>query len=154
MFIRAVTVFLVLPGIAACLVPVVIARLDPWATGGYRLGLPLAIVGTLVILWCVRDFYVAGKGTLAPWHPPRELVVIGLYRYARNPMYLGVLMLVFGWAGMYGSPLGILYGSILWIGFHLRIILHEEPWLQSQFPAEWENYRRRVNSWLHSRTES
>jgi len=60
--------------------------------------------GLVVLLWCVRDFYVSGRGTLAPWNPPKRLVVVGLYRFTRNPMYIGVLMVVGGWAVRAGSP--------------------------------------------------
>ena len=60
-------------------------------------GLLVMFLGTVVLGWCIRDFYISGKGTLAPWDPPRKLVVMGLYRYVRNPMYIGVLILVAGW---------------------------------------------------------
>ncbi len=61
-------------------------------------GVPLLGLGTVLLLWCVRDFYVAGRGTLAPWDPPRHLVTVGLYRVSRNPMYLAVLLVLTGWA--------------------------------------------------------
>jgi protein-S-isoprenylcysteine O-methyltransferase Ste14 len=67
----------------------------------------------VVLLWCVRDFYVSGRGTLAPWDPPKHLVVVGLYRFTRNPMYIGVLMVVGGWGLRAGSPVLGMYLVVL-----------------------------------------
>jgi protein-S-isoprenylcysteine O-methyltransferase Ste14 len=84
----------------------------------------------------VRDFFVAGRGTLAPWDPPRHLVVVGLYRFVRNPMYVSVLTVVVGWWLATGSRLLAGYAVVLAIGFHLRVLYHEEPWLRRQFGEE------------------
>jgi protein-S-isoprenylcysteine O-methyltransferase Ste14 len=72
-------------------------RANRW-TVDHPAGFFVLIVGTLGLLWCVRDFYVRGKGTLAPWSPPQNLVVVGLYRYSRNPMYVCVVLVLLGWA--------------------------------------------------------
>ena len=101
-----------------------------------------------MLLWCVRDFYVTGKGTLAPWDPPTRLVVVGLYRFVRNPMYVGVLGVVLGWSLVAGSPLLAIYAALLAVGFHLRVVLYEEPVLQRQFGDDWTRYRAGVNRWL------
>ncbi len=94
--------------------------------------------GVFVLLWCVRDFYVAGRGTLAPWAPPRRLVRTGLYRFSRNPMYVGVLSILVGWAtGFRSWPLA-LYAAFVALGFHLRVVLYEEPTLARSFSREWE----------------
>ena len=66
------------------------------------LGLLPLLLGCAGLLWCVRDFYVFGKGTLAPWSPPERLVTAGLYRYSRNPMYVAVLLILLGWAASFG----------------------------------------------------
>ncbi len=105
MFLRALASFLVLPGVVAGLVPPVLAAADPWRRSGWAGGVAVLAVGLFALLWTVRDFYVAGKGTLAPWDPPRHLVVVGLYGYTRNPMYMGVITVVAGWALLRGSPL-------------------------------------------------
>ena len=104
--------------------------------------------GLCILLWCVRDFYVAGKGTLAPWDPPTTLVRAGLYRFTRNPMYVGVLTLVSGWTLSSGSRTLAVYTAGLALAFHLRVIFYEEPWLQRQFPNEWQAYRAKVSRWL------
>ena len=148
MFARALFAFLVLPGMAAFAVPLLIAGWDPWLSGGSLLGVPVVAVGALTLLWCVRDFYVSGKGTLAPWSPPKNIVVVGLYRYCRNPMYVAVLVVIFGWAMTLGSPLVGLLGFVLAIAFHVRVIRYEEPWLLSQFPEDWGTYRATVPRWL------
>ncbi len=147
MFARAVLAFLALPGLFAGAVPWVLARMDPWRSGGFALGALVLGAGVVILFWCVRDFYVAGKGTLAPWAPPRHLVVVGLYRFARNPMYVGVLTIVGGVALLAGSPLLGLYLVLLAVGFHLRVVFHEEPWLAKQFGERWERYARDVPRW-------
>jgi protein-S-isoprenylcysteine O-methyltransferase Ste14 len=148
MLARALLAFLALPGLLAGVVPCAIGLVDPWRGDGYRSGLAVMAVGLAVLLRCVRDFYVSGKGTLAPWSPPRRLVVVGLYRKTRNPMYLGVLTLVAGWALGFGSPLLAVYVLLLAAGFHRRVVRHEEPWLARRFGAEWTAYAGTVPRWL------
>ncbi len=148
MFLRALLAFLVLPGIVGFMLPALLASLDPGPASNVWSGGCLMAVGLVLLLWCVRDFYVRGKGTLAPWDPPRNLVVVGLYRYVRNPMYVGVLTLVAGWAVRYASPIVTIYTAVLAMGFHLRVVLNEEPWLRSQFGEDWERYRATVNRWI------
>ena len=148
MFARALLAFLVLPCVVAVLAPPLIAFLDPWRGRACTPGLAVMLAGAIVLLWCVRDFYVSGKGTLAPWDPPEKLVVIGLYRYVRNPMYVGVLLLVFGWAMYFSSLVLAAYFVVLAVGFHIRVVIHEEPWLKSQFSEEWHVYSQAVSRWL------
>jgi protein-S-isoprenylcysteine O-methyltransferase Ste14 len=112
------------------------------------LGSPLLLCGLGILVWCVRDFYVIGKGTLAPWDPPKKLVVVGLYRFMRNPMYIGILGWVTGWSLIAGSPVLLGYAAVLAVAFHLRIVFYEEPTLARQFGSEWSHYRTTVNRWL------
>ena len=148
MFVRALLAFLALPGLFAVLLPWLITANDSARGEGNAAGIVVVAVGLAILLVCVRDFYVAGKGTLAPWDPPKHLVIVGLYRYARNPMYLGVLMLVAGWSLTTGSFWLTGYWAALGIAFHLRVLLYEEPWLSKQFGAQWETYAASVSRWL------
>src|SRR4051812_32435188 len=110
--------------------------------------LPIVGVGTALLLWCVRDFYVAGRGTLAPWAPPKHLVVVGLYRVSRNPMYVAVLIVLIGWGLVFSSRALAIYAAVVALAVHLRVVTYEEPWLARTFGAEWLAYRRRVPRWL------
>jgi protein-S-isoprenylcysteine O-methyltransferase Ste14 len=147
-FSRALLAFLALPGFFAGIVPWVVASLDPWRQSGWAIGDIILGFGLLVLLWCVRDFYISGKGTLAPWEPPKRLVVVGLYRFTRNPMYIGILLLVGGWSALAGSLLVACYLIFLAVAFHLRVVFHEEPLLSTQFPAEWQAYAAGVPRWI------
>ena len=148
MFFRALIAFIALPCVVAGLIPFLVlgGNLRLAKTAPYGIG--AAVIGFVLLLWCVRDFYVAGKGTLAPWDPPKHLVIVGLYRFVRNPMYIAVLTLVAGWSLAFGSVWLVLYLCILAIGFHLRVLMYEEPRLRQQFPADWEFYSRTVSRWL------
>ena len=148
MLIRALIAFLALPGIIAGLIPVLIAYGDTQRRGGSTIGFVPLAVGVILLLCCVRDFFVSGKGTLAPWDPPKHLVMVGLYRFVRNPMYLSVLTMVLGWSLTFGSAWLTLYMVVLAVAFHLRVVLYEEPWLQRQFSAEWSAYSAAVPRWL------
>ncbi|HEY3520668.1 MAG TPA: isoprenylcysteine carboxylmethyltransferase family protein [Rhodanobacteraceae bacterium] len=108
----------------------------------------LVVLGTTSLLWCVRDFYVAGKGTLAPWAPPQELVVVGLYRHSRNPMYVAVALILLGWAAAFLSYGLFVYALAVMAAFHLRVVFGEEPWLARTHGFAWQQYTRRVRRWL------
>jgi protein-S-isoprenylcysteine O-methyltransferase Ste14 len=148
LFWRSVLAFLALPTVVAFVVPWLLVS-HPARV--HTIALPIVALGIVLLLWCVRDFYVAGQGTLAPWAPPKHLVTVGLYRVSRNPMYLAVLTILIGWAAALGSVgLGI-YAAIVAIAFHLRVVSYEEPWLARSFPSEWAAYRARVPRWLGRR---
>ena len=146
-FLRALAAFLALPGVVALLVPWLLlraatgGRFSPWGVA------PLA-VGLALLLWCVRDFYVTGRGTLAPWAPPERLVTVGLYRVTRNPMYVAVLLMLVGWALGAGARSLWLYAGAVAVAFHLRVVLGEEPWLARRHGEAWARYRARVPRWL------
>ena len=130
-----------------------IAFLIPWwlrpRQGEFHgAGAPLLTVGTVLLLWCVRDFHVTGRGTLAPWSPPKHLVRVGLYRISRNPMYVAVTTVLVGWALGYQTRTLVYYAVIVAIAFHLRVVFFEEPWLEQTHGEEWRSYRARVPRWL------
>ena len=148
MFLRALLAFLALPGIVAFVVPLLIASADASHRSLFTPAVPVVAAGIVLLLWCVRDFYSAGRGTLAPWDPPRRLVVVGLYRHVRNPMYVAVLTIVAGWALLFASPSIAVYAIALALGFHARVVVHEERWLARQFGDDWQAYRAQVRRWL------
>src|SRR5215510_12551995 len=145
LFWRAVLAFLALPTMVALIVPWLLLP-DTWQF--HVAAIPALVVGTVLLLWCVRDFYVAGRGTLAPWSPPKHLVTVGLYRYSRNPMYVAVAAMLFGWALAFASPGLAVYGALVCVAFHLRVVFGEEPWLARTHGAAWDEYRARVPRWL------
>lgn len=108
----------------------------------------MAVLGVALVLWCVRDFYSTGKGTLAPWKPPKRLVVVGLYRYVRNPMYLGLLTLIFGMAWWLTSIYVAEYGLVVAVAVHLRVVSFEEPRLARTFGDEWKAYTKEARRWV------
>ena len=148
MFLRALIAFLALPGVFAFAVPLLLLRPPAPRAPFTTLGAAVVVLGLAILVWCVRDFYVLGRGTLAPWSPPQRLVVRGLYRFSRNPMYVGVLAIVGGWAIGFGSwPLAA-YAAALAVAFHLRVVLGEEPWLARTHGAAWTAYVVAVPRWL------
>jgi protein-S-isoprenylcysteine O-methyltransferase Ste14/pimeloyl-ACP methyl ester carboxylesterase len=146
---RALLAFVALPGFVAFAGPLLLA----WATGAGSfnwVALALLVPGIALLIWCVREFYVQGKGTLAPWAPPRHLVESGLYRYSRNPMYLAVTLILFGWALGLSSPVLFVYALAFVAIVHLRVVFAEEPFLAQAHRDEWKRYRARVPRWLLS----
>lgn len=152
LFWRALFAFLALPGVVAFAAPLLwinfgasIASFDAW-------GLALLTPGLTLLFWTIRDFYVAGRGTLAPWSPPQELVVVGLYRYSRNPMYVAVLLVLCGWALGFHSEALAVYAAAVGAAFHLRVVLGEEPWLAKTHGEKWTRYQKQVPRWLGARS--
>ena len=147
LFVRALLSFIALPGLVAFAVPVWLA----WPLierTPHLVGVPPFVAGVALLLWCVGEFYAAGKGTLAPWDPPRHLVVSGPYRVSRNPMYIGVVLILLGWAAAFGLRSLWYYAVGVTVMFHLRVVLGEEPWQARTFGDEWERYKARVPRWI------
>lgn len=146
LFWRAALAFLLMPGIVAGLVPWYLLR--PSGRPFHLLGLGPLVVGTILLLWCVRDFYAVGRGTLAPWDPPANVVAVGLYRFSRNPMYVAVLLILAGWAIAYASRTLTVYALGIGLAFHLRVVFWEEPTLARLHGEAWTRYRASVRRWF------
>lgn len=142
------------------LVPGVVAGYVPWRFFGLRevqldWGRPLHLLalapigtGAALLVTCVWEFARSGRGTLSPVDPPRRLVVRGLYRYVRNPMYLSATLVLLGESLLTGSR-GLLGYWVVWFtAVNVFVIAYEEPTLRRQFGAEYEAYARRVGRWL------
>jgi protein-S-isoprenylcysteine O-methyltransferase Ste14 len=141
---RATLAFLALPGIVAITLPLVLARGMGLRHPG---GFPALAAGLALLLWCIAEFYREGRGTLAPWDPPRRLVTSGPYRYSRNPMYLAVTTILVAWAILFASRLHALYALAVALGFELSVLCYEEPAL-ARTHAQFAQYRDRVPRWL------
>jgi len=114
-------------------------------------GMTMVTIGTVIALWCVFTFVFIGKGTPAPFDPPRKLVIRGPYRFVRNPMYIGAGMTLGGAALFYQSLSISIYTGLFFLITHLFVLLYEEPTLQRTFGTEYEVYFRRVRRWWPSK---
>jgi protein-S-isoprenylcysteine O-methyltransferase Ste14 len=148
---RAILFTVLLPGTTLVWIPRMLVARDAarLELGVFRwAGLPLAAFGTGVLIVCIIDFARKGHGTLAPIDPPRSLVASGLYRYVRNPMYVGALALLVGQAMLFESRSVLLYAGFFWLATHLFVLAYEEPHLKSTFGVGYEQYRAAVPRWL------
>ena len=153
LWLRALLATVVLPGSALYLFPSMILRgqpapAHPWTHPPRLLGLLLIAIGLVPLLLSIRDFAVWGRGTLAPIDPPTRLVRVGLYRHVRNPMYVGVVTAILGEALFFESRALAIYAAVVWMAFHLFVVLYEEPHLRYTFGQEYEAYRRDVPRWI------
>ncbi len=117
--------------------------------GAFRLvGFLPIVLGTGFYLWCAWDFVFSGKGTPAPVDPPKVLVRTGLYRRTRNPMYVGVLLVLVGEAVLFQSLTLLIYALLIGIVFHLWVLSYEEPTLNRKFGVAYEEYCKGVPRWI------
>ncbi len=143
----------VAPGTIAVLIP---WRLSRWMFGppffgwmpARAVGLMLVAAGVFVLLDSFIRFALEGLGTPAPIAPPGTLVVSGLYRHVRNPIYVALIAIVFGQAFFFGDVDLLVYGVVLWAAFYVFVLAYEEPTLGSKFGAEYQEYCRNVPRWL------
>src|SRR6266446_4610572 len=140
--------------------PGTLAVYVPWTFTRWRMAPPLfgfsswrilagvmIAAGLPVLLDSFARFAIQGLGTPAPIAPPQHLVVSGLYRYVRNPMYVAVSSLVFGQGLLFGSVQVLKYGVAVVVGFHLFVLLYEEPVLREKFGGEYDDYCKNVRRW-------
>jgi len=117
--------------------------------GSFNLfGILLIVIGFAIYLACAWDFTSYGKGTPAPIDPPKRLVARGLYRFTRNPMYVGVVTMIAGEVIFFESGNILLYMLVVSLAFHLRVIYYEEPTLRRSFGQSYEEYCRSVPRWF------
>lgn len=112
------------------------------------LGWPLILMGALLTLWCIATFVTRGRGTPAPFDPPREFVAAGPYRYVRNPMYIGGFGVLLGAGLVLQSPSIVGVAALFLLFFHLFVLLYEEPALTSRFGEPYVRYKSSVHRWL------
>ena len=107
-----------------------------------------SVLGFAVALRCVWDFGWTGRGTPAPVAPPKRLVVVGFYRYVRNPMYVAVVGLIAGQALLLGNRTLLFYGMVVWLCFHAFVLFYEEPVLRKKYAAVYEEFCQNVPRWI------
>ena len=141
--------------------PFVLAGLIPYGMTGWEfrpalfgleltraIGVLLILIGLPGLVDSFARFALQGLGTPAPIAPTKNLVVTGLYRYVRNPIYVAVVAIIVGQALLFGAWGLVLLGAVFWLGFHLFVIAYEELTLQETFGAEYEVYCANVPRWI------
>jgi protein-S-isoprenylcysteine O-methyltransferase Ste14 len=148
--IKSLLFLIFVPGIVAGYIPLAFLRNGPQIETSFfaYLSFPLWLIGIIILLWCFLDFLIKGRGTPAPIDPPKELVVTGLYNYVRNPMYLGVLVIIIGHFLWFKTIWMILYAAAVFMAFHLFVTLYEEPHLEKTFGALYTGYAKKVPRWM------
>ena len=133
----------------------------PWWIAGWQIGAPfqgnnlfpaagvvLVLLGLGPLIESFARFALQGLGTPAPIAPPQHLVVSGFYRYVRNPMYVGVLLIILGNALLLGNVGVLAYAVLIALGFAGFVMVYEEPTLREQFGAEYDEFCRNVPPWI------
>jgi len=152
LFLKNLVFTILVPGTVAIYVPVFVFPHEPITVSvNSAVAVLLLAAGVSAYLWCLWDFASFGRGTPAPIDPPKQLVVRGLYRYSRNPIYVGVLSVIFGWSLLFQSARLAIYGMVVAGFFQLFVVFYEEPHLRRTFGASYEQYCARVGRWLSFR---
>jgi len=111
----------------------------------------VVLVGLMIMIVCISSFIRIGRGSLAPWSPTKKLVVKGLYQYVRNPMILGVLIVLLGEALALKSQNILIWAASFFVINTIYFIVYEEPGLEDRFGAEYREYKKHVSRWLPRR---
>ena len=159
LFLKNVIYVIILPGTVSVLVPhFLLARnhtgIPPFWGAPQYLALLLALFGIAIVGRCIWDFATVGHGTPGPPDPPKALVILGLYQYVRNPLYLGLLSLLMGETIFFSSLSLLRYMAGYWIFVHLMVVWYEEPCLLRKFGQSYERYCQTVNRWIPGRKQA
>ena len=148
--IKSIIFFILAPGMIAGYIPLAFLRTGSQVPTGFLSYLAFLLwpIGTAMLIWCFWDFVQKGKGTPAPIEPPKELVVSGLYNYVRNPMYVGVLLVIIGHFLWFGYWNLLIYALLVFLAFSVFVIFYEEPTLKQNFGSAYEEYLKRVPRWF------
>lgn len=154
LFFRNLFFTILQPGVVAGIIPWLILKnkkglvLNDTLSLWQYLGIILFACGLLILLMCIARFGFEGKGTLSPLDPTKKLVISGLYKYSRNPMYVGVMMILTGETVLYQSYLLLWYSLIIFCAFNAFIIFREEPRLLKDFGKDYKVYTNQVRRWF------
>lgn len=152
LWLRTLLFTILVPGTVLGLVPFVLVR-SGWGPrldlgAAHLIGFALVLPGIAIIAWCFVNFVRRGRGTPAPYDPPRRLVVVGLYKCMRNPQYVGVILIALGEAVLSGRAVLFVYAVFLAVGYHLFVRFYEEPTLRRMFGEEYLRYCAAVSRWV------
>jgi protein-S-isoprenylcysteine O-methyltransferase Ste14 len=147
---KSLVFLLIAPGMVAGYIPLVLLRKGPQIETGFfaYLAFPLWLMGSSILLWSFWNFLAQGRGTPSPTDPPKELVAVGFYRYVRNPMYVGIFLILLGHFLWFKFLWLIVYLAITFVIVHLFVTLYEEPTLKRNFGAGYEAYLKNVPRWI------
>lgn len=152
LLLRSIFFTLLQPGTVAVLIPYwLVSSRGSGVLAGHPLrylGVPLIIIGAAGLLWCIWEFFSEGRGTISPVDPPKRLVVRGLYRYVRNPMYVLVVIVLLGEAIFFMSAPVLIEAGVFIVLASLFVMLYEEPYLRRRFGESYESYSQRVGRWI------
>ncbi len=153
LFIKNALFTIVVPGAVTVLGPTLLIPLGPWPfafeLGDLRfLGLIPTVFGVSIYLSTIFDFAKVGRGTPAPFDPPKMLIVRGLYKFVRNPMYVGVLTVLLGEMIYFESATLLIYMGFVFLAISIFVKLYEEPTLEKLFGESYLEYTRVVPPWL------
>src|SRR5512141_3134555 len=134
---KSLLFLVVAPGMVAGYIPLALLRIGPQIETGIFawLALPFWLIGVAILLWSFWNFLAQGRGTPAPIDPPKELVAVGFYRYVRNPMYVGVFMIILGHFLWFGYRNLLVFAVFVFLAFDLFVMFYEEPTLRRKFGA-------------------
>lgn len=140
---------LALPVLVLLLVPYWIEKNLSVAHYGFLLiGMVFIIMGIIMMIHTITIFIKTGNGTLAPWSPTKKMVIKGLYRYVRNPMITGVIIILIGESLAFHSFKILIWALIFFVINNLFFVLYEEPDLERKFGDEYKNYKKNVPRWI------
>ena len=143
--------FVIAPGVIAGVVPWLITQWRFGEDASFSVGaagVVLALLGLVMLVECFLRFALKGRGTPAPIAAPKQLVVSGLYAHVRNPMYVAVVLIIFGQSMLFASAALIAYGISAWFAFLLFVLYYEEPRLREAFPETYPVYAEAVPRWI------
>lgn len=147
---KSLLFLIVAPGMVAGYIPLALLRKGSQVETGILayLAFPLWVIGGIILLWSFWNFLIQGRGTPAPTDPPKELVAVGFYRYVRNPMYVGIFLILLGHFLWFKFIWLIVYSAIAFLTVHLFVTGYEEPTLKRKFGATYEEYLKKVPRWI------
>jgi len=153
LLLRSIFFTFLLPGTVTVAIPywILLSRDAVVFSNGHAFryfGIPLILIGAAGLFSCIWQFFSEGRGTLAPIDAPKHLVVRGLYKYVRNPMYVSVLTILIGEAIFFVSTAIIIETGIFMVLVYLFVVFYEEPTLRRQFGESYEKYTQKVGRWI------